>query len=60
MLTDGADVRDSRRDYLAMEDCPDGRPTQLTPIDEGYIDYFGRPWAQNGELHFEQGLGGRA
>jgi len=34
---------------------PDGRPTQLTPIDEGFIDYFGRPWAQNWEKHFEQG-----
>ncbi|MBI3049515.1 MAG: hypothetical protein HYY76_14510 [Acidobacteria bacterium] len=34
---------------------PDGRPTQLTPQDEGYIDYFGRPWAQNWEKHFEQG-----
>ena len=34
---------------------PDGRPTQLTLQDEGYIDYFGRPWAQNWEKHFEQG-----
>lgn len=34
---------------------PDGRPTQLTFLDEGYIDYFGRPWAQNWEKHFEQG-----
>jgi hypothetical protein len=34
---------------------PDGRPTQLTPVDDGYIDYFGRPWAQNWEKHFEQG-----
>lgn len=33
---------------------PDGRPTQLLPIDEGWIDYFGRPWAQNWEEHFEQ------
>ena len=33
----------------------DGRPTQLTFTDEGYIDYFGRPWAQNWEEHFEQG-----
>jgi hypothetical protein len=33
----------------------DGRPTQLTFLDEGYIDYFGRPWAQNWEEHFEQG-----
>jgi hypothetical protein len=33
----------------------DGRPTQLTPVDDGYIDYFGRPWALNWEKHFEQG-----
>ena len=33
----------------------DGRPTQLTFVDPGYIDYFGRPWAQNWEAHFEQG-----
>jgi hypothetical protein len=33
---------------------PDGRPTQLTPVDEGYIDFFGRPWAQNWEKYFEQ------
>jgi hypothetical protein len=34
---------------------PDGRPTQLVPGDPGYIDYFGRPWAQNWEEHFEKG-----
>jgi hypothetical protein len=34
---------------------PDGKPTQLTFADPGYIDYFGRPWAQNWEEHFEQG-----
>jgi hypothetical protein len=34
---------------------PDGRPTQLTFLDQGFIDYFGRPWAQNWEEHFEQG-----
>ena len=34
---------------------PDGRPTQLIPTDEGFIDYFGRPWADNWEKHFEQG-----
>jgi hypothetical protein len=33
----------------------DGRPTQLTFLDDGYIDYFGRPWAQNWEKHFEEG-----
>ncbi len=34
---------------------PDARPTQLIPTDEGFIDYFGRPWADNWEKHFEQG-----
>src|SRR5947208_1708395 len=34
---------------------PDGRPTQLIPTDEGFIDYFGRPWADNWEKHFEKG-----
>jgi hypothetical protein len=32
-----------------------GHPTQLIPLDPGYIDYFGRPWAQNWEEHFEKG-----
>lgn len=32
-----------------------GRPTQLLPGDPGYIDFFGRPWAQNWEKHFEKG-----
>jgi hypothetical protein len=34
---------------------PDGRPSQLTPLDEGFIDFLGRPWAQNWEKFFEQG-----
>ena len=33
----------------------EGRPTQLIFLDEDYIDFFGRPWAQNWEEHFEQG-----
>jgi hypothetical protein len=33
-----------------------GRPTQLSPSDPRYIDYYGRPWAKNWETHFEQGL----
>ena len=33
----------------------DGKPTQLIPGDPGFIDYFGRPWAQNWEEHFEKG-----
>ena len=34
---------------------PDGKPTQLLPGEAGYVDYFGRPWAQNWEEHFEKG-----
>jgi len=34
----------------------DGRPTQMTFLDDGFIDYFGRPWAQNWAEHFEQGM----
>lgn len=34
---------------------PDGRPTQILPGEQGYIDFFGRPWAQAWERYFEQG-----
>jgi hypothetical protein len=34
---------------------PEGRPTELIPGEPGFIDYFGRPWAQNWEEHFEKG-----
>jgi len=30
-----------------------GRPTQLTPGHPDFIDYYGRPWAQNWEKYFE-------
>lgn len=32
-----------------------GRPTQLTKADPRYIDYYGRPWAQDWEKYFEVG-----
>jgi hypothetical protein len=32
-----------------------GRPTQTTASDPRYIDYYGRPWAQNWEKYFEVG-----
>jgi len=56
-------IEDADRRYTYVEcrvqstivNGPDGRPTQLTFGDEGYIDYFGRPWAENWEKHFEQG-----
>jgi hypothetical protein len=33
-----------------------GKPTQLSPSDPRYVDYYGRPWAKNWEKYFEQGL----
>ena len=33
----------------------DGRPTQNTKADPRYVDYYGRPWAQNWEQWFEAG-----
>jgi hypothetical protein len=32
-----------------------GRPVQLTKGDPDFIDYYGRPWAQNWEKWFEKG-----
>ena len=32
-----------------------GKPVQTTKADPRYIDYYGRPWAQNWEKYFEQG-----
>jgi hypothetical protein len=32
-----------------------GRPTQLTPSDPRFVDYYGRPWAKNWEKYFEVG-----
>jgi hypothetical protein len=31
-----------------------GRPTQLSPSDPNFIDYYGRPWARNWEKWFEK------
>ncbi len=43
------------RTQSSIVNGPDGRPTQLLFGEEGYVDYFGRPWAENWEEHFEQG-----
>jgi len=57
----GIDDKDARYTFIecrvqsTIVNGPDGRPTQLIPTDEGFIDYFGRPWADNWEKHFEQG-----
>lgn len=60
---DKIDDIDSEQRYTFVEcrptsqivNGPDGRPTQLLPFDEGYIDFFGRPWAQHWEEYFEKG-----
>ncbi len=33
----------------------EGRPKQLTRDDPNFVDYYGRPWAQNWEKWFEKG-----
>jgi hypothetical protein len=33
----------------------DGKPTQLSPEDPRFIDYYGRPWAKDWEKYFEVG-----
>jgi len=32
-----------------------GRATQLTPTDPDFVDYYGRPWAQDWDKYFEKG-----
>jgi hypothetical protein len=55
-----ANAGDPNRRYTYIE-ClsnlrnTNGRPTQLTKADARYIDYYGRPWAQNWEKYFEEG-----
>ena len=55
-----AKMDDANRRYTYIE-ClsnlrnTNGRPQQLTSSDPRYIDYYGRPWAQNWEKYFEQG-----
>jgi len=55
-----AKMDDANRRYTYIE-ClsnlrnTNGRPTQLTAADARYIDYYGRPWAQNWEKYFEAG-----
>ena len=56
-----ADIRSANRHQFVecrttsqIVNGPDGRPTQLLPFDKDYIDFFGRPWAQNWHEHFEK------
>ncbi|MEP7307972.1 MAG: hypothetical protein ABJA98_20915 [Acidobacteriota bacterium] len=59
-FTRAARLDDPERRYTYIECLSnlrnvDGRPRQLTSTDPRYIDYYGRPWAQNWEKYFEVG-----
>jgi hypothetical protein len=50
--TSGLDNPTQRYTYiecLSNISSLNGKPTQLTAGDPGYVDYYGRPWAQNWE-----------
>lgn len=55
-----ATMDDQSRRYTYIE-ClsniqnTNGRPGQLTNSDPRFVDYYGRPWAQNWEKYFEVG-----
>jgi len=56
----GATLDDATRRYTYIECLSNlrnvnGRPAQLTAGDPRFIDYYGRPWAQNWEQYFEVG-----
>src|SRR5262245_25132343 len=40
---------------LSNNQNTNGRPSQLTNADPRFVDYYGRPWAQNWEKNFEVG-----
>jgi hypothetical protein len=55
-----APLNDPSRRYTYVECLSNirnvnGRPTQLTEADPGYVDYYGRPWAKDWEKYFEVG-----
>jgi hypothetical protein len=55
-----AGLEDANRRYTYIECLSnirnvDGHPTQLTAASDRFIDYYGRPWAQNWEKYFEVG-----
>ena len=52
---DSPNLRHTFIEYLGNVANVNGRPTQLPPSDERYVDYYGRPWAKNWEKHFEKG-----
>ena len=52
---DSANLRHTFVECLSNVVNVNGRPGQLAPSDDRYIDYYGRPWAKNWEKNFEKG-----
>lgn len=52
---DSANLRHTFVECLGNVVNTNGKPGQLTPSDDRYIDYYGRPWAKNWEKYFEKG-----
>ena len=55
-----ANLEDANRRFTYIECLSNlrnvnGRPNQVTAADPRFIDYYGRPWAQNWEKYFEVG-----
>jgi hypothetical protein len=53
---DSPNLRHTFIECLSNVTNVNGRPTQLSPADPRYVDYYSRPWAKNWEKYFEQGL----
>jgi hypothetical protein len=52
---DSANLRHTFVECLTNVVNINGRPGQLAPDSDRYIDYYGRPWAKNWEKNFEKG-----
>jgi hypothetical protein len=52
---DSPNLRHTFVECLSNVANTNGRPGQLTPADDRFIDYYGRPWAKNWEKYFEKG-----
>jgi hypothetical protein len=54
-MPDDANARFTFIECLSNIRNVEGRPKQLTSADPGFVDFYGRPWAQNWETWFEKG-----
>jgi hypothetical protein len=57
-LLDSPNMRYTYIECLSNIKDVNGRATQLTSDDPDYVDYYGRPWAEDWEKYFEKGWKG--